>query len=118
MPVTCDVILQPNATPSQLRAVGAALWRWCIRTAGKASICRYLDNQFLADLIAGRHPTPVQPSARDDRRGAHFRARDEVSEDRQSAVEGLRQEMPGEGIVDVLVDGTTWDRPDPQHSPE
>jgi hypothetical protein len=113
MPVTCDVILQPNATPSQLRAVGAALWRWCIRTAGKASIFHYLDNQVLTDLIAGRHPTPNQAIGRDGRRGAHFRARDEVSQDRQTAVDGLRKEMPGEGIVDVLVDGTSWHR----HSP-
>jgi hypothetical protein len=118
MPVTCDVILQPNATPTQLRAVGAALWRWCIRTSGQAGIHRYLDNQVLADLIAGRHPTPNQALGRDDRREAHFRARDEMSEDRQSAVVGLRKEMPGEGIVDVLVDGTSWHRPDAKQSPE
>ena len=111
MPVTCDVILRPNATPSQLRAVGAALWRWCVRTAGNRSIYRYLDNQALADLIAGRHPATSQLPGRDNRRGVSFRARDEVSRDRQTAVDGLRREMPGEGIVDVLVDGTSWNGP-------
>jgi hypothetical protein len=108
MPLIYDVILRPDATPSQLKAVGAALWRWCIRTAGKGSIYRYLDNQALADLTAGRHPTPSLPLGR----GAHFLARDEVSPNRQTAVEGLRGEMPAEGIADVLVDGTSWHRRD------
>jgi hypothetical protein len=117
MPVTYDVILRPDATPSQLRVVGAALWRWCIRTAGKGGIYRYLDNQALADLIAGRHPTPIQAPGRDDRRRIHFRARDELSRDRQTAVDGLRGEMPGEGIADVLIDGTSWHRPDSKLSP-
>ena len=113
MSVKCEVILQPNATPYQLKAVGAALWRWCVRTAGNGSIYRYVDNQSLTDLIAGRHPTPILPLGR----GAHFLARDEVSPDRQTAVEGLRGEMPAEGIVDVLVDGISWHIPDAEHSP-
>jgi len=108
MPVTYDVLLRPDATPSQLKTVGAALWRWCIRTAGEENIFRYLDNQALADLTAGRHPTPMEPGSR---RGSHFRARDELSPDRQTAVVGLRSEMPEEGILDVLVDGTSWHYP-------
>ena len=108
MPVTYDVLLRPDATPSQLKTVGAALWRWCIRTAGEGSIYRYLDNQALADLMSGRDPTPIEPASR---RGSHFRARDELSPDRQTAVVGLRSEMPEEGILDVLVDGTSWHYP-------
>jgi hypothetical protein len=114
MPVIYDVLLRPDATPSQLRAVGAALWRWCIRTAGEENIFRYLDNQALADLTAGRHPTPIEPGSQ---RGSHFRARDELSRDRQTAVDGLRGEMPEEGILDILVDGTSWHRPIPDGPP-
>ena len=116
MSVIYDVILRPDATPSQLRAVGAALWRWCIRTAGEENIFRYLDNQVLADLTAGRHPTPIEPGS-DYRHRSHFRARDELSRDRQTAVDGLRGEMPEEGILDVLVDGTSWHRPIPAGCP-
>jgi len=114
MSVIYDVILRPDATPSQLRAVGAALWRWCIRTAGEGSIYRYLDNQALADLMSGRYPTPIEPASR---RGSHFRARDELSRVRQTAVDGLRGEMPEEGILDVLVDGISWHRPSPSVRP-
>lgn len=114
MPVIYEVLLRPDATPSQLKAVGAALWRWCIRTAGQGSIYRYLDNQALTDLMSGRHPTPIESGSR---RGSHFRARDELSRDRQTAVDGLRGEMPEEGILDVLVDGTSWHRPIPVGRP-
>lgn len=108
MPVTYDVFLRPDATPCQLKAVGAALWRWCIRTAGEDNIFRYLDNQALADLTAGRHPTPIELGSR---RGSHFSARDELSRDRQTAIVGLRREMPEEGVLDVLVDGSSWHCP-------
>ena len=39
------------------------MWRWCIRAAGDTGIYPYLDNQALADLIAGKFPgfgaTPI-----------------------------------------------------------
>ena len=71
MSITCDVILQWGATPEQLRALGAALWRWCDRTAGDTGIYQYLDNQALADLIAecqrltpqAEHPSWAEQSA-------------------------------------------------------
>ena len=46
------VILPWAATPEQLTAVGAALWRWCTRAAQDSGIYKFLDNQALADLIA------------------------------------------------------------------
>jgi hypothetical protein len=56
MSMNCDIILKWSSTPEQLAAVGSALWRWCNRTARAAGIYRYLDNQALADLIAGELP--------------------------------------------------------------
>jgi hypothetical protein len=100
----CDVILQWSATPEQLRAVGTALWRWCIRAAGDTSIYRYLDNQALADLIAGKLPASSQA----ERRGIHLWVRDEASPDRQATLDSLRREIPAKGVEDIVVDGKSW----------
>lgn len=106
MSVTCDIIVSWDATPEQLAVLGNALWRWCNRTAGNTGIYQYLDNQALADLIAGKLPVSSQPRLNTDWRGVHFRVRDEASQDRQ--VHGLRCELPAGGLEDVLVDGTSW----------
>jgi len=58
MPSNCDIILQQSATPDQLAALGTSLWRWCNRTAGDTGVYQYLDNQGLADMIAGKFPAP------------------------------------------------------------
>jgi hypothetical protein len=108
--ITCDVILQWNATAEQLTALGAALWRWCRDTSGDAGTYQYLDNQALADLIAGKFPVPSQTSRQTDRRGVYLRLRDEASRDRQATVASLRQGIPAGGVEDILVDGKSWDR--------
>jgi hypothetical protein len=38
MSMNCEIILQWSATPEQLTALGAALWRWCSRTTGNTGI--------------------------------------------------------------------------------
>jgi hypothetical protein len=111
MAITCDVILQWNATPGQLTALGAALWRWCRGAAKDSGIYPYLGNQALADLIAGRLPTTTQTPWEAERRGVPFRVLDEASPDRLAAIAGLRREMPADGIEDILVDGKSWNRP-------
>jgi hypothetical protein len=108
MSVTCDVILSWDATPQQLAGLGIALWRWCNRTSGNTGIYQYLDNQALADLIAGKHPVLSQPPLYSDRRGVHFLVRDEVSQDRKATLDSLRRELPAGGIEDVVVEGTSW----------
>jgi hypothetical protein len=107
MPINCDIILQWSATPEQLSVLGAALWRWCTRAAGNNSFYQYLDNQALADLIAGKLPAPGR-TVRQAERGVHVGIRDEVSHDRQAAIDSLRREMPAEGIEDILIDGKSW----------
>ena len=108
MSVACDVIVNWDATPEQLAVLGNALWRWCNRRAGDTGIYQYLDNQALADLIADKLPVSSQPPLYADRRGVHFRVRDEASQDRQATLDGLRRELPAGGIEDVVVDGTRW----------
>jgi hypothetical protein len=110
MSITCDVILQWHATPEQLTALGAALWRWCGGTAGAAGIYQYLDDQALADLIAGKFPRPGRTARQAERRGVYLRVRDEASGDRQATVDSLRREIPAAGVEDILVDGKSWDR--------
>jgi hypothetical protein len=107
MSIDCDLILQRNATPEQLQALGAALWRWCNRPAAGAGIYQSLDSQALADLIAGRLP-PSSQTARQVERGVHLRVRDEPSRDRQATIDRLRREIPGTAVKDILVAGTSW----------
>ena len=108
MSINCDVILQWGATPAQLTDLGAALWRSCNHAAGSTGIYQYLDNQALADLIAGKLPLSGQTPALADRRGVHFRFRDEASSDRQATIDSLRREIPAEGVEDSVVEGKSW----------
>lgn len=112
MSMNCDIILKWSATPEQLAAVGSALWRWCNRTAGAAGIYRYLDNQALADLIAGKLPDSSQTAWRADPRGVHFSFQGEASDDRQATIRGLRQEISTQGVEDIVVDGKSWNLTD------
>jgi hypothetical protein len=104
MSINCDVILKWSATPEQLTALGTALWRWCGLVTRDKAIYQFLDNQALADLIAGTFPA----SAQTERRGLHLWVRDETSPNRRTAIESLRRELPSEGVEDVLIDGMSW----------
>ena len=108
MSIKCDVVLQWSATPDQLTSLGAALWRWCNRAAGDTGIYQYLDNQALADLIAGKLPVSSQALGPAERRGVHFQIRDNASRDRQATIDSLRREIPVKGLEDIVVDGTSW----------
>jgi hypothetical protein len=107
MPIHCDVVLEWSATPEQLKTLGAAFWRWRTRTAGDAGIYQLLDDQTLADLIAGRFPALSQAPGQ---RGVHFSVRDEGSQDRQATIDSLRREIPAEGIAAIVVGGRDWGR--------
>jgi hypothetical protein len=108
MSINCDVILQWQATPEQLTALGAALWRWCTREGGDTGIYQFLDNQGLADLIAGKLPASNQRSGYADERGVHFMVRAEASRNRQAAINSLRRAIPVKGVEDIVVDGKSW----------
>jgi hypothetical protein len=112
MSMNCEIILQWSATPEQLTALGAALWRWCTRAAGATGIYQHLDNQALADLIAGKLPDSSQTAWRADPRGVHFWFQGEASDDRQATIRGLRQEISTEGVEDIVVDGKSWNLTD------
>jgi hypothetical protein len=104
MSITCDVIVQWDATPGQLNALGIALWGWCTRTRGQTGAYQRLNNQGLADLIAGKLPA----SRRGEERGAHLHVRDGISRSRAATIDSLRRELPAIGLVDIMVDGASW----------
>jgi hypothetical protein len=108
MAIDCNIGLRWDATPAQLTTLGGALWRWCTRPARGNGIYQYLDSQPLSDLIAGRFPAPGNRPPLAGQRGAHFTVRDEVSDDRRSAVDRLRREIPAEAVEDIVVGGTSW----------
>ena len=84
---------------------GAALWAWCRRNAGGAGICQYLDNQPLADLLAGRwpHAEPLVGEAGLPR--VSVRVPGETAHDRDALLESLRRTLPDEGIADLRING-------------
>jgi hypothetical protein len=108
MSINCEVILRWGATPEQQRALGRALWGWCHRAAGGAGTYQYLDNQGLADLLAGRPPAAA-PWARD---GGLLRVLFSVpgdpARDGAATLESLRRAIPSEGTTEVRVDGLSW----------
>ena len=108
MSIPCEVILSANATPAEVSAVAAGLWRVCAATAGTSSIYRLIDNQAFADLLRGRLP---EPTAFGDlgRSPFRFTVRDHASSDRRTTITVLQREMPVRGIDDILVSGTSWD---------
>jgi hypothetical protein len=110
MSFVCDITLKRNATSAQLAALGAALWRWSSRDPWKPGIYQYLDNQVLADLIAGKEPTSGQSPRQSEQRsdGIHFGLRDTGTYDRQATIDSLRQEIPSEAVADIVVDGASW----------
>jgi hypothetical protein len=117
MSITCEVSLRWDATSEQRRALGAALWGWCRREAGDAGIYQYLDNQPLADLLAGKFPArgPMARSA--DLPQVYFSVRGEPARDRVEVFDSLRRALPSEGIADVRVDGVSQRRPEAKARP-
>jgi hypothetical protein len=113
--IYCQVILKPSATPGQLTRLGAALWRWCTQAAGRTGMYQYLDNQALADLLAGRLPAADPVASRGEQWGVRFRVGDGAFRDRQALIDSLRRQIPAEGVEDVRADGISWNAGAFQH---
>ena len=107
MSVYCHVVVKPGATAGQLAALGTALWAWCTGAANGDGVYQYLDNQGLADLIAGRLPA-ADPSVRPaDRWGVRFRVPDGAFPDRRAVVESLTRALPAAAVEAVRADGVS-----------
>ncbi len=108
MSINCEVILRWGATPEQQRALGRALWGWCHRAAGGAGTYQYLDNQGLADLLAGRPPAAGPWARNGGLPRVLFSVPGDPALDREATLESLRRAIPSEATTDVRVEGVSW----------
>ena len=105
MSLNCTVILRWDSTSAQERALGAALWHWCNEASGNAGMYPYLDNQALADLLAGRLPASEATAWAASSPRVSFAVPGDPSRDGEATLESLRPAMPGESVAQVWVDG-------------
>lgn len=105
MAIDCEIILRWDATPEQLTAVGLALWPWCLSNSAVAGMYPYLNNQTLADLIAGKFPETNPIRTDTGRPGFHFHVHDEASSDGRATIERMRRAIPRAAIEDIVVAG-------------
>jgi hypothetical protein len=105
MSINCTVILRWNSTPAQQRALGVALWHWCNGASGSAGMYPYLDNQVLADLLAGRLPASEAAAWGGGLPRVQFSVPGDPARDGAATLESLRRAMPGEGVTEMWVDG-------------
>jgi hypothetical protein len=117
MSINCEVILRWDATPAQQRALGRALWGWCHRAAGGVGTYQYLDNQGLADLLAGRPPAAGPPARDGGRPRVLFSVPGDPARDREALLESLRRAVPDAGTADVRVGGVSWRPPEGKQGP-
>jgi hypothetical protein len=107
MALECEVVLRWDSTPAQRRALGNALWTWCMRAGGK-QIYQYLVNRALADLAVGQLPSCSQLTGDGHKPYAFFTVPGHSTHDRVAALEHLRQTLPSQEIADVRIGGAGW----------
>jgi stearoyl-CoA desaturase (delta-9 desaturase) len=129
MSINCAVILRWDSTPTQQRALGAALWSWCRRATGSAGIYPFLDNQALADLLAGNLPASGARTGDAGLPRVAFSIPGDPARDAAATLESLRRALPGEGVAEIRVeyadkemgkqgDGQTRRRANKEEEPE
>ncbi len=119
-PFACEVFPRAGAAPAALKDLGRAL---VVAAARADRACCNLDVRALRDLLAGELPGPRRPLPEEalaglgpeERRRAELllgpgSGRPSVyitawGEDGRRAAEGLRRQLPGEAVEDVLIYG-------------
>jgi len=112
MSINCKVALRWDSTPEQQRALGAALWRWCHRAARSVGMYPYLDNQALADLLAGRLPALRATAWDAGLPYVQFTVPGDPARDGEATLESLRRGIPGEAVAEIRVQGSSTRRAD------
>lgn len=108
MSINCHIIVRSGATAEELITLGTALWRWYSRSCGDAVLCQSLDNQGLADLLAGRLPTLCWTPRFAGRRFVHLRVPGWAYRDRAATLASLRGELPPGRFEEFVIDGERW----------
>ncbi|HEY7157220.1 MAG TPA: acyl-CoA desaturase, partial [Gemmataceae bacterium] len=118
MSINCAVILRWDSMPEQRRAMGAALWRWCHQAAASAGMYPYLDNQALADLLAGKLPASGATASDAGLPRVPFTVPGDPARDGEATLESLRRAIPGEGVAEIRVEGIRGRRDEAIHETE
>ncbi len=126
MPVPCELLPRLDATPGQLKQLGAALETWVRRELGNEGVLYSFDGEGLASLLGGEPPNPLAlrvtppnervswgqirrdlgPLASD--RSLRFTVKDDPPWPRAKVIENLRRAIPAELVDDILIDGESW----------
>ena len=106
MSINCTISLRWDSTPEQQRALGVALWRWCHRAVRSVGMYPYLDNQALADLLAGRLPAPGATGWDAGLPYVQFTVPGDPARDGEATRESLRRGIQGEGVAEIRVQGS------------
>jgi hypothetical protein len=106
MSINGAISLRWDSTPEQQRALGAALWRWCHRKARSVGMYPYLDNQALADLLAGRLLASAAAGRDAGLPSVQFTVPGDPARDGEATLESLRRRIPGEGVAEIRVEGS------------
>jgi|SRR5208283_5217815 len=115
MPIHCEILPRPDASPEQLQALGQAIQRWYHQEVKDEGTTRRIDNQALEDLLAGQMPQPVSfealtasTEAQAKKHAVPIMVRGGPAYDRQAIIRSLRRAIPSELVEDVLVAGRSW----------
>src|SRR5690349_19154362 len=104
MSINCTVTLRWDSTPAQQRALGVALWHWCNGVSGNAGMYSYLDNQAMADLLAGHLPAAEAAAWNAGSPHVSVTVPGDPARDGAATLKSLRRAIPGEGVAEVWVD--------------
>jgi stearoyl-CoA desaturase (delta-9 desaturase) len=107
MTMNCTVFLRRDSTPAQQKSLGAALWQWCTGALGSAGMYPYLDNQALADLLAGKLPASEAGGWDAGSPRVSFTVPGDPACDGAATLASLRRALPSEAVAEMRVEGNT-----------
>jgi hypothetical protein len=108
MAIDCEFFLLSDMLPARRRALGSALWAWCTDAVGGGSNYQYLDNQGLADLVAGHFPSSHTITEGVRLPYVFFTVPGDPIRDREATLFSLRRTITEVGLADVRVGGKSW----------
>ncbi len=104
----CELIVKNGASPQELRDLGCALWGWCQKIGIDGTIYQCVNNQLLADLIAGRLPIACRQSRVAGHPSLHFLVRGHTVRDFRPTIDSVRRDLPGKAVEDFVIEGVSW----------
>jgi hypothetical protein len=113
MSIVCKILLRRDATPRELRELGDALHRWYARESREHGMALYTNGEDTEALRAGKLPVLLSSGGKARRRRTiSLAVRAGKTYNRQATIESFRQDIRGELVADVLIDGKSWTRVD------